>query len=336
MTPRDVTAPASPNHSARRGGLTPALIVIHYTGMGSLDDARARLCDPAAEVSAHWLIAPDGTTEALVPENLRAWHAGAGSWRGLGDINSRSIGIELHNPGDRPFPQPQMQALEALLPAIMARWNIPAQGVIAHSDMAPDRKADPGPRFDWGRLARQGLALAPHGLPEPPGPLAPMLDRIGYPPCDEGARLAAFRLRFCPWNRGPENELDRRTAAGVLAALPAPDSALPVYKVLRADEWATLQAQGETAGAPVDLADGYVHLSTAAQLPETLGKHFAGGHGLQLLACDAAALGPALRWEPSRKGALFPHLYRPLRLADLMWHRPLSLGPDGHHQTGEL
>lgn len=335
MTPRDVTAPASPNHSARRGGLRPALIVIHYTGMGSLDDARARLCDPAAEVSAHWLIAPDGATEALVSEELRAWHAGAGSWRRMGDINSRSIGIELHNPGDRPFPQPQMQALEALLPAIMARWNIPAQGVIAHSDMAPDRKTDPGPRFDWGRLARQGLALAPNGLPEPPGPLAPMLDRIGYPPCDDAARLAAFRLRFCPWNRGAENDLDRRTAAGVLAALPAPESALPVYKVLRADEWATLQAQGETAGAPVDLADGYVHLSTAAQLPETLGKHFAGEDGLQLLACDAAALGPALRWEPSRKGALFPHLYRPLRLTDLTWHRPLPLGPDGH-LTGDL
>lgn len=328
--------PPSPNHSARRDGLRPALIVIHYTGMASLADARARLCDPAAEVSAHWLIAPDGTTETLVPENRRAWHAGAGSWRGVGDVNSRSIGIELHNPGDRPFPQPQMQALETLLAAIMARWDIPPHGVIAHSDMAPDRKSDPGPRFDWGRLARQGLALAPAGLPDPPGPLAPMLDRIGYPPADPDTRLSAFRLRFCPWNAGPENDLDRRTAAGVLAALPAPDSALPVYKVLRADEWATLQAQGETAGAPVDLADGYVHLSTAAQLPETLAKHFVGERGLHLLSCDAAELGPALRWEPSRKGALFPHLYRPLRLADLLWHRPLPLGPDGHHQTGEL
>src|SRR5690606_28005032 len=112
LSPRDVMPAVSPNHSARRDGLTPALIVIHYTGMVSLAEARARLCDPAAEVSAHWLIAPDGTAEALVPETLRAWHGGAGSWRGMGDINSRSIGIELHNQGDRPFPQPQMQALE--------------------------------------------------------------------------------------------------------------------------------------------------------------------------------------------------------------------------------
>lgn len=209
----------SPNHGERRGTQQPDLIVIHYTGMADFASARARLCDPAAEVSAHWLIDADGTTEALVPEDRRAWHAGAGSWQGRGDVNSHSIGIELANPGDRPFPHPQMAALEALLAAIMARWSIPPYRVIAHSDMAPGRKSDPGLRFDWGRLARQGLALAAAEA-RSDTPLTIMLDRIGYPAADPETRLSAFRLRFCPWNDGPENDLDRRIAAGVLAALP--------------------------------------------------------------------------------------------------------------------
>lgn len=103
-----------------------------------------------------------------------------------------------------------------------------------------------------------------------------------------------------------------------------------IYKILRADEWAALQAQGETAGAPIDVADGYVHFSTAAQAAETAAKHFAGAEGLVLLALDPDALGAALKWEPSRGGALFPHLYAPLRLADVLWHAPLPLGPEGH------
>lgn len=210
----------SPNHGERRGAQRPDLVVIHYTGMAELASARARLCDPAAEVSAHWLIAEDGTTEALVPEDRRAWHAGAGAWQGRDDVNSHSIGIELSNPGDRPFPHPQMTALETLLSAIMSRWPVPPDRVIGHSDMAPGRKSDPGPRFDWGRLARAGLALAPVRGAAPDAPLGPMLDRIGYPPADPVTRLSAFRLRFCPWNEGAENDLDRRTAAAVLAALP--------------------------------------------------------------------------------------------------------------------
>ena len=209
----------SPNHGERRGAQWPDLVVIHFTGMADYSSARARLCDPAAEVSAHWIIDADGTTEALVPEDRRAWHAGAGSWQGREDVNSHSIGIELANPGDRPFPHPQMNALEALLAGIMARWAIPPHRVIAHSDMAPARKTDPGPRFDWGRLARGGLALSP-GIGTREAPLAAMLDRIGYPPAAADTRLSAFRLRFCPWNVGPENNDDRRIAAGVLAVLP--------------------------------------------------------------------------------------------------------------------
>ena len=182
----------SPNHSERRGAQVPDMVVIHYTAMTDAASARARLCDPAAEVSAHWLIDECGRTEALVPEDRRAWHAGAGSWQGRDDVNSRSIGIELANPGDRPFPAPQIAALEELLAGIMARWPVSPARVIGHSDMAPDRKSDPGPRFDWARLARRGLALAPEGGPvhgasdDRPGPLSSLLDRIGYPPGPPG------------------------------------------------------------------------------------------------------------------------------------------------------
>lgn len=322
----------SPNHGERRGTNRPDLIVIHYTGMADFAAARARLCDPAAEVSAHWIIAADGRTEPLVPEDRRAWHAGAGSWMGRADVNSHSIGIELDNTGDRPFPEPQMAALEALLRGIMDRWAIPPQRVIGHSDMAPGRKIDPGPRFDWARLARSGLAVQP--APAAPAlPLNRMLDVIGYPDADHAVRLAAFRLRFCPWNAGPENESDRRLAAGVVMARGARGNMM-IYKVLRAAEWDALQRAGTTDGAAVDRADGYIHFSTAQQLPETLAKHFAGEDGLQLLACDPELLAPDLRWEPSRGGALFPHLYRELRIQDVSASRPILLTDAGHDPGG--
>ena len=117
-------APPSPNHGERRGGARPDLVVIHYTAMASAAAARDRLCDPAAEVSAHWLIDAAGRAEALVPEDRRAWHAGAGAWGGVTDVNSRSIGIELANPGNDPFPEPQMAALERLLAGIRDRWGL--------------------------------------------------------------------------------------------------------------------------------------------------------------------------------------------------------------------
>jgi len=125
--------------------------------MQSAGDALERLSDPAYEVSAHYLIARDGTVYQLVDEELRAWHAGAGQWGAITDINSHSIGIELDNDGASPFAAPMMAALELLLKAIMHRWSISPSGVLAHSDTAPLRKIDPGPRFDWARLARQGL-----------------------------------------------------------------------------------------------------------------------------------------------------------------------------------
>ncbi|TJZ94022.1 DUF952 domain-containing protein [Paracoccus gahaiensis] len=110
---------------------------------------------------------------------------------------------------------------------------------------------------------------------------------------------------------------------------------MQIYKVLRAPEWAQMQRDGQTAGAPVDLADGYVHLSTAEQLPVTLERHFAKAEGLVLLACAAERMGADLRWEPSRGGALFPHLYRALAMSDVLWSRPLPL-QDGRHQIGDL
>jgi len=109
-----------------------------------------------------------------------------------------------------------------------------------------------------------------------------------------------------------------------------------IYKILRADEWAALQAQGETSGAPIDVIDGYIHFSPADLLRDTAAKHFKGEDDLMLLAYEADALGPGLRWEEARGGALFPHLYGPLRLADVIWSKPLTLGADGHQFPDDI
>jgi N-acetylmuramoyl-L-alanine amidase len=203
--------------------VTPSLIVLHYTAI-SCAEARARLCDPVAEVSAHYLISETGDIEALVPETARAWHAGAGEWAGLSDINSHSIGIELANTGAQPFANPQMTALETLLPQIMARWSIPPHRVIGHSDMAPSRKSDPGARFDWRRLALQGLSVWP--LPwagrmaaqdsapfDLPASFTAAARAFGYPDTPLDTLLTAFRLRFRPWADGPLDQTDLTIAA---------------------------------------------------------------------------------------------------------------------------
>lgn len=202
----------SPNCGARRDGLTPTLIVLHYTAMQSAKAAIERLCDPQAEVSAHYLIAKTGQITRMVPEEMRAWHAGVGTWCGADDINSRSIGIELDNTGSHPFSAPQMTALEGLLVGIMSRWTIPAAGVIGHSDMAPGRKIDPGPHFDWARLARQGLAAAsnaasPKAVTEETFIQAAI--NAGYPtdvPFE--TLLSTTRLRHAPWRKGPLRAAD--------------------------------------------------------------------------------------------------------------------------------
>lgn len=212
----------SPNSGERRGGLRPALVVLHFTAMSSCAAARARLCDPAAEVSAHWLIDRDGTAEQLVEESQRAWHAGAGEWGGAGDVNSRSIGIELHNGGAEPFAAPQMAALERLLADVLARWDIAPQGVIGHSDLAPARKSDPGPRFDWRRLALGGLSVWPRAQAggDPAG-FAADARRFGYPDLAPDLQLRAFRLRFRPWAIGPLDGVDAALIADLAARYPA-------------------------------------------------------------------------------------------------------------------
>jgi len=215
----------SPNHGPRRLGARPDLVVIHFTAMDSHEAALTRLCDPAAEVSAHWLISGAGRVTALVPEEQRAWHAGAGRWGMVEDVNSRSIGIELYNRGDHPFAGPQMAALESLLSEVMARWAIPPERVIGHSDMAPGRKTDPGPRFDWHRLARHGLSVWPRPGQGAAVPSARAFDelarRFGYTAAVSHAlRLAAFRLRFRPRATGPVDAVDMALIADLAARFP--------------------------------------------------------------------------------------------------------------------
>lgn len=180
----------SPNHGARRteDRRNPIdMLVLHYTDMPRVADAVALLCDPAAQVSAHYVVGDDGRVWRLVAEERRAWHAGVSWWAGDSDINSRSIGIEISNPGHshgyRPFPETQMLAVMALCRDIIARHAIPAHRVLAHSDVAPGRKIDPGHLFDWRGLARAGIGLFPENLT--PSVLseaaaAAALARIGY------------------------------------------------------------------------------------------------------------------------------------------------------------
>ncbi len=216
----------SPNHGDRRGGARPDLVVLHYTAMASAEAAVRWLCDPASNVSAHWLIDEAGRTTSMVDEAARAWHAGAGAWGVCGDVNSSSIGIELANDGASPFPDAQMRALEILLCGIGARWSIQPHRVIAHSDCAPGRKIDPGPRFDWTRLARSGLAAGPVGAAGDAsvadGPaFVEAVRGAGYTaPAGTEALLAAFRLRHRPGASGPLSGADVAHARAVAAAHP--------------------------------------------------------------------------------------------------------------------
>jgi len=195
----------SPNWNARK--LPVSMVVLHYTGMQSAAEALERLCDPAAEVSAHYMIDEDGTVIRLVAEEHRAWHAGRSYWRGITDINSASIGIELVNPGHefgyRPFPDEQMQALLPLLADIVKRHDIPRANVVGHSDIAPARKEDPGELFPWALLARYRLTLAKPELTmrliyDNPGAFFLALERFGYDITDQKAAVRAFQRRWRP------------------------------------------------------------------------------------------------------------------------------------------
>jgi N-acetylmuramoyl-L-alanine amidase len=160
-----VVSRPSPNFNERVGEGVPDMLILHYTGMQTGEAAMARLTDPAARVSAHYTVDEDGTVHAHVDEQLRAWHAGVSSWRGHTDINSRSIGIEIVNPGHefgyRPFPDVQIASVVELSQGILSRHRIPARNVVGHSDVAPARKEDPGELFPWALLAREGIGLWP-------------------------------------------------------------------------------------------------------------------------------------------------------------------------------
>ncbi|WP_417257832.1 N-acetylmuramoyl-L-alanine amidase [Celeribacter sp.] len=216
----------SPNFGERRGGVRPDMVVIHYTAMASAAEACERLCSNEVEVSVHYLIDEQGRVQRLVDEAMRAWHAGAGQWGDVCDVNSRSIGIELSNTGSTPFSALQMDALEALLAGILARHSIPSERVIGHSDMAPTRKIDPGPRFDWRRLARRGLSVWPDVARTPAQKVSQAafdaaLDAFGYAPCDVPvARLNAFRDRFRPRHTGPLDGVDLAMAQDLARRFP--------------------------------------------------------------------------------------------------------------------
>lgn len=214
---------SSPNHDERPGGASDIrFLVLHYTGMRTGEEALARLCNPEAKVSAHYVVEEDGRVFALVPETRRAWHAGVSSWRGVERLNDCSIGIEIVNPGHefgyRPFPEVQMQAVVQLCKEILARHAIPPQNVVGHSDIAPARKEDPGELFDWARLAAAGIGRFPPSIP-PAGAdmkLEPQrLAQLGYTLADVPlqAVIRAFQRRYLPhtitgqWNEGSEAQL---------------------------------------------------------------------------------------------------------------------------------
>jgi N-acetylmuramoyl-L-alanine amidase len=190
----------SPNHDSRDGAAID-MLVLHYTGMASAAAALERLCDPAARVSAHYTIDEDGTIYAMVPEDRRAWHAGVSHWAGAANINSRSIGIELVNPGHefgyRAFPPEQIAALTTLCHSILVRHPIPSARVLGHSDVAPARKEDPGELFPWARLAKAGIGLWP--TPGDSNLQASALARFGYDPdAPLDKAIAAFQRHFRP------------------------------------------------------------------------------------------------------------------------------------------
>jgi len=169
---------ASPNHNERRAHSKPDCVVLHYTGMPSGEAALALLRDPASEVSSHYFVWEDGRIAQLVDEGRRAWHAGVGVWKGQNDLNSASIGVEIVNPGHDgglpPFAAPQIAAVIALVKDISVRHAIRPERILAHSDIAPARKIDPGEKFPWGDLWRAGVG---HWVEPSPIAAGPVLRR---------------------------------------------------------------------------------------------------------------------------------------------------------------
>jgi N-acetylmuramoyl-L-alanine amidase len=195
----------SPNFDER--ALPVSMLVLHYTGMPDAESAIRWLTNPDSKVSAHYVVTEDGQTIRMVDEGKRAWHAGRAWWRGITDVNSASVGIEIVNPGHEwgyhDFPEAQVEALIPLVHDIMSRHGITRGNVVGHSDIAPARKLDPGELFPWGRLARLRLALPrpTRNLMDPhwsDGAFMLALERFGYDIAEPQAAVIAFQRRFRP------------------------------------------------------------------------------------------------------------------------------------------
>lgn len=223
MSPR-IRALPSPNQDDRPPGTPIDTLVLHYTGMRTAQDAIDRLRDPAARVSSHYVVEEDGTVWQLVDETRRAWHAGVSYWRGRTVLNDCSVGVEIVNPGHdwgyRDFPALQMAAVCDLCLGLLSRHPIPARNVVAHSDVAPDRKQDPGELFDWRGLAENGVGLWPEdadGTALDADGVRGALGAIGYrPDMPLDKVLRAFQLHWRP--ESVTGEADAGTLARVAGA----------------------------------------------------------------------------------------------------------------------
>ena len=230
---KDAPSPNQDNRPSTPPNTPIDVLMLHYTGMQTAQAAIDRLRDPAARVSSHYVVDEDGTTWRLVPEARRAYHAGISYWRGHRTLNDRSIGIEIVNPGHewgyRPFPAAQMDAVRTLCLGILSRHPIPPRNVVGHSDVAPDRKRDPGELFDWRGLAQVGIGLWPEAASEPVAPHAvhATLTEIGYPVPDLRTALAAFQRRWRPARIDGEADAETRerlAAVSALLARPIPET----------------------------------------------------------------------------------------------------------------
>jgi N-acetylmuramoyl-L-alanine amidase len=205
----------SPNHGPRPPGARPSIVLLHYTGMADAASAITRLADPIAQVSSHYVVLENGRILQMVPEAARAWHAGVSSWAGETDINSASIGIEIVNPGHESgcpaFPARQVDAVAALCADIASRWSIRPDRVLAHSDVAPGRKRDPGEAFPWDRLHAAGV-----GHLVAPAPIAP---GRALRPGEEGQPVRALQAMLALYGYGVvlSGVYDARTTAVVEA-----------------------------------------------------------------------------------------------------------------------
>lgn len=205
----------SPNHGERAGGRAPHLLILHYTGMPDAGEALQRLCNPMSEVSAHYFVFENGHVVQMVPEARRAWHAGVGSWNGVTDINSASIGIEIANPGHAgglpPYPEMQIGAVMRLCQDIIQRWSIRPENVLGHSDVAPTRKEDPGELFPWEQLAQADVG---HWVRP-----APVSGGRFFSPGESGPPIEALQAMLALYGYGVEitGHYDETTEAVVCA-----------------------------------------------------------------------------------------------------------------------